>query len=60
MTEYPFTAQDLEVLKAWDTPTICNGLEIVAPERRAIGFTVEPRSSSTASCRRSLASRAQA
>src|SRR3984893_17888333 len=42
MTEYPFTAQDLEVLKQWDTPTICNGLEIVAPERRAIGFTVEP------------------
>ena len=42
MTEYPFTAEDLEALKAWDTPTICNGLEIVAPERRAIGFTVEP------------------
>ena len=42
MTEYPFTAKDLEALKAWDTPTICNGLEIVAPERRAIGFTVEP------------------
>src|ERR1700733_14045558 len=42
MTEYPFTAQDLEALKAWDTPTICNGLEIVAPERRAMGFTVEP------------------
>ncbi len=42
MTEYPFTAADLEVLKQWDTPTICNGLEIIAPERRAIGFTVEP------------------
>src|SRR3984957_8100601 len=42
MTEYPFTAQDLEALKAWDTPTICNGLEIVSPERRAIGFTVQP------------------
>ena len=26
----------------WDTPTICNGLELVVPERRAIGFTVEP------------------
>ena len=34
MTEYPFTAQDLEALKAWDTPTICNGLEIVSPERQ--------------------------
>ena len=27
----------LETLRKWDTPTICNGLEIVAPERRAIG-----------------------
>jgi regulator of RNase E activity RraA len=42
MTAHPFTAADLEALKAWDTPTICNGLEIVAPERRALGFTVEP------------------
>ena len=42
MTDYPFTAEDLDTLKAWDTPTICNGLEIVAPDRRAIGFTVEP------------------
>ena len=42
MIAYPFSAADLEALKAWDTPTICNGLEIVAPDRRAIGFTVEP------------------
>ena len=42
MTPYPFSAADLEALKAWDTPTICNGLEILAPERRAVGFTVEP------------------
>src|ERR1700690_1801356 len=42
MTDYPFTAEDLDALKAWDTPTICNGLEIVAPERRAMGFTIEP------------------
>jgi regulator of RNase E activity RraA len=33
---------DLETLKQWDTPTICNGLELIVPERRAIGFTVEP------------------
>jgi regulator of RNase E activity RraA len=39
---YPFTAADLETLKQWDTPTICNGLELIVPERRAIGFTVEP------------------
>lgn len=32
----------LEKLRAIDTPTICNALEIVAPERRATGFTVKP------------------
>ena len=42
MTERPFTAADLAALQEWDTPTICNGLELVTPERRAIGFTVEP------------------
>ena len=36
---YPFTAEDLQRLKQWDTPTICNGLELIVPERRAIGFT---------------------
>ncbi len=35
------TRADLEVLKQWDTPTICNGLELIVPARRAIGFTVE-------------------
>jgi regulator of RNase E activity RraA len=42
MPERPFTQADLDVLKQWDTPTICNGLEITNPERRAIGFTVQP------------------
>ncbi len=42
MTSHPFSLADLEALKRWDTPTICNGLELVVPERRAIGFTVEP------------------
>jgi regulator of RNase E activity RraA len=42
MTERAFTRADLEALKQWDTPTICNGLELIIPERRAIGFTVEP------------------
>ncbi len=41
MTEQPYTLADLKVLQQWDTPTICNGLELVRPERRAIGFTVE-------------------
>jgi regulator of RNase E activity RraA len=42
MTEYPFSRGDLDVLRQWDTPTICNGLELIVPERRALGFTVEP------------------
>jgi regulator of RNase E activity RraA len=42
MTAYPFTQTDLEKLRQWDTPTVCNGLELIVPERRAIGFTVEP------------------
>jgi regulator of RNase E activity RraA len=32
----------LEKLSAIDTPTICNALEIVAPERRLTGFTIRP------------------
>ncbi|MCW3473779.1 RraA family protein [Limobrevibacterium gyesilva] len=41
MAKRPFTKADLKVLEQWDTPTICNGLEVVVPERRAIGFTVQ-------------------
>jgi regulator of RNase E activity RraA len=37
-----FSAEDLQALTQWDTPTICNGLELVCPERRATGFTTEP------------------
>jgi regulator of RNase E activity RraA len=37
---HPFTTADLDVLAQWDTPTICNGLEVLVPERRALGFTV--------------------
>ena len=33
---------DLAALTEWDTPTICNALEIVAPERRAYGFNRRP------------------
>src|SRR5690606_8169510 len=36
------SAETLEFLKTVDTPTICNALEIVAPERRLIGYTVKP------------------
>lgn len=31
---------DLHALARWDTPTICNALELVVPERRLTGFTV--------------------
>lgn len=33
---------DLSALAAFDTPTICNALEVVMPERRANGFNRQP------------------
>ena len=35
----PLSAEELQSLRKFDTPTICNALEIVAPQRRTIGFT---------------------
>ena len=35
----PLPQDLLTKLAAYDTPTICNALEIVAPERRLKGFT---------------------
>ena len=32
----------LDHLRQFDTPTICNALELAAPERRTFGFTAEP------------------
>ncbi len=32
----------LERLGTYDTPTVCNALEVVAPERRGYGFTTSP------------------
>ena len=40
MTYTPLNDQELSRLREFDTPTICNALEIVSPERRARGFTV--------------------
>ena len=40
MTQTP-TADQLAFLGRFDTPTICNGLELVMPGRQAIGFTTE-------------------
>jgi len=37
-----FTNKDLMRLQSWDTPTICNALDVAAPERRLKGFTSRP------------------
>jgi len=41
MTDTALTADDLAALRRYDTPTICNALEVVAPERRSAGFTTQ-------------------
>ena len=41
MPDAPISEAKLEALRKYDTPTICNALEIVVPARRTIGFTVE-------------------
>ena len=38
----PLPASVLEALARYDTPTICNAMEVVAPERRLIGYTNKP------------------
>ena len=38
----PLTEAERASLIALDTPSVCNALEIVAPERRAKGFTARP------------------
>jgi regulator of RNase E activity RraA len=35
------TNADLDVLSQWDTPTICNALELTSPHRRGYGYTVK-------------------
>jgi regulator of RNase E activity RraA len=42
MADHPFTQADLDLLRKWDTPTICNALELVAPARRGRGYTLTP------------------
>ncbi len=41
MPDQPLTEAELAELRKYDTPTICNALELVAPERRALGFTTQ-------------------
>jgi len=38
----PVPASVLEALARYDTPTICNAMEVIAPERRLIGYTTKP------------------
>ena len=37
-----FDKSVLDALRALDTPTVCNALEVVSPRRRGYGYTVEP------------------
>ncbi len=39
MAEATLTASELQALQKFDTPTICNALEILTPQRRTLGFT---------------------
>src|SRR5688500_703488 len=41
MPDFP-SLSSLQALTERDTPTICNALEVVAPARRADGFTRRP------------------
>ncbi len=41
MTMIP-TEIELAALRALDTPTVCNALELVVPQRRGFGYTTEP------------------
>jgi regulator of RNase E activity RraA len=42
MTDQPLSPDELAALRALDTPTVCNALELLLPEARVNGFTYEP------------------
>jgi regulator of RNase E activity RraA len=42
MSEHVISEELRAALAALDTPTVCNALELVAPERRGHGYTVSP------------------
>lgn len=42
MTDGPLNKDDLAALRELDTPTVCNCLELLIPERRGWGYTVDP------------------
>ena len=41
MVNPPTTPEQIATLAQFDTPTICNALEVIVPQRRATGFTTE-------------------
>jgi regulator of RNase E activity RraA len=41
LPEATLSEAELGALRQFDTPTICNALELVVPERRALGFTTQ-------------------
>ena len=40
--DVPLDPAVLDALGELDTPTVCNALEVVAPERRGHGYTLQP------------------
>jgi regulator of RNase E activity RraA len=42
MTDKPLNEAELSPLRELDTPTVCNALELLVPERRGYGYTVQP------------------
>jgi regulator of RNase E activity RraA len=42
MSKDHLSAAELAALQTFDTPTICNALELVTPERRGFGYTTSP------------------
>ena len=55
----PLPASVLDALARYDTPTICNAMALVVPQRRLIGYTTKPLVSRSPTCRRSSAMRAR-
>ena len=42
MGHKPLTRKEIEALRAIDTPTICNALEVLDPKSRSQGYTLDP------------------
>jgi len=41
-TTSPLTVKDLDLLASWDTPTICNALELLVPNLPLTAYTTQP------------------